>query len=140
MVDVTLPPPSNPSPWRPRVIRIKAIILRKGVIGAALGALFVAYGLSEALIDYAQRRCNSPIGRLAVRLKLDVYYSNCKCMTPSLDFSDACNSMYIPVVTELDQASRNTHSRFRPYAFPIRWEDAKAGREKSDARKVVVMA
>jgi hypothetical protein len=41
---------------------------------------------------------DSPIGKLAVRLKLDSYYSNCKCMTHSLDFSDPCNSMYLGIL------------------------------------------
>jgi hypothetical protein len=43
-------------------------------------------------------RCETPIGRWAVRLKLDSYYSNCQCMKHSLDFSDACNSMYLPLL------------------------------------------
>ena len=36
-------------------------------------------------------RCKTPLGRLAVQLKLDSYYSSCQCMKPSLDFSDPCN-------------------------------------------------
>lgn len=37
-------------------------------------------------------RCKTPLGRLAVELKLDTYYSSCQCMKPgSLDFSDPCN-------------------------------------------------
>jgi hypothetical protein len=36
-------------------------------------------------------RCETPLGRLAVELKLDSYYSNCQCMKPSLDFRDVCN-------------------------------------------------
>jgi hypothetical protein len=36
-------------------------------------------------------RCKTPLGRLAVELKLDQYYSSCQCMKPSLDFSDPCN-------------------------------------------------
>jgi hypothetical protein len=46
----------------------------------------------------AKDRCQTIIGRLAVRLKLDTYYSNCQCMKHSLDFSDACNSMYITLI------------------------------------------
>jgi hypothetical protein len=46
----------------------------------------------------AKDRCQTTIGRLAVRLKLDTYYSNCQCMKHSLDFSDACNSMYLPLL------------------------------------------
>jgi len=46
----------------------------------------------------AKDRCETIIGRLAVRLKMDSYFSNCQCMKPSLDFSDACNSMYLPLL------------------------------------------
>jgi hypothetical protein len=95
MVDVPLPPPSKPAIW-PGRFKVRAILLNKAVVGAALGALFLAFGLSEALTDYAQRRCDSPIGKLAVRMKLDMYYSNCKCMTHAMDFRDGCNSMLIP--------------------------------------------
>jgi hypothetical protein len=42
----------------------------------------------------AKDRCQTTIGRLAVHMKLDSYYSNCQCMTHSLDFSDACNAIY----------------------------------------------
>src|ERR1700745_1760454 len=94
MVDVPLPPPRKPLVW-PGRLKVRAILLNKAVIGASLGAIFLAYGLSEALVDYAQRRCNSPIGKLAVRMKLDQYYSGCKCIKPALDFSDACNTMYL---------------------------------------------
>jgi hypothetical protein len=93
MVDVPLPP-RRPTIW-PGRLKVRAVLLNKAVIGAALGALFLAFGLSEALTDYAQRRCDSPIGKLAVRMKLDMYYSHCKCMTPEMDLRDGCNSMYI---------------------------------------------
>ena len=43
----------------------------------------------------AKDKCQTTLGRLAVRFNYDWYYSRCQCMTPSLDFSDACNSMYI---------------------------------------------
>jgi len=45
-----------------------------------------------------QDRCETTIGRLAVRFKLDSYFSGCQCMKPSLDFSDSCNSMYLPLL------------------------------------------
>jgi hypothetical protein len=46
----------------------------------------------------AKDRCETAIGRLAVRLKMDSYFSNCQCMKHSLDFSDPCNSMYIQLL------------------------------------------
>lgn len=36
-------------------------------------------------------RCKTPLGRLAVKLKLDTYYSGCQCMKRSLDLRDVCN-------------------------------------------------
>jgi hypothetical protein len=46
----------------------------------------------------AKDRCETIAGRLAVRFKMDSYFSNCQCMKPSLDFSDSCNSMYLPLI------------------------------------------
>jgi hypothetical protein len=46
----------------------------------------------------AEDKCKSPIGRLAVEMKLDYYYSGCKCMKPALDFRDPCNSQYLPLL------------------------------------------
>jgi hypothetical protein len=54
--------------------------------------------MADAIVDYQNQKCDSPIGKLAVRLKYDLYYSNCQCMKHSLDLSDACNSMYIPIM------------------------------------------
>jgi hypothetical protein len=45
-----------------------------------------------------QDRCETIVGRLAVRFKLDSYFSGCQCMKPSMDFSDSCNSMYLPLI------------------------------------------
>jgi hypothetical protein len=40
----------------------------------------------------AKDRCQTTLGRVAVRLKLDSYYSGCRCMQPGvMDFSDPCN-------------------------------------------------
>ena len=46
----------------------------------------------------AMDRCEMIVGRLAVQFKMDSYFSNCQCMKPSLDFSDSCNSMYLPLI------------------------------------------
>jgi hypothetical protein len=45
-----------------------------------------------------KKRCGSPLGRLAVQTKLDMYYSNCRCMKHGVDHSDPCNSAYVPVL------------------------------------------
>jgi hypothetical protein len=54
----------------------------------------LANGVSFASVytQAKERRCDSPLGELAVKLKLDSYYSSCQCMTHTFDFSDACNS------------------------------------------------
>jgi hypothetical protein len=62
-------------------------------------AVFLACGCWVALNEAtAKDRCETALGRLAIRFKLDAYYSNCQCMTHSLDFGDSCNSMYLPLL------------------------------------------
>jgi len=90
MVDVPLPTRWRTSP------RIRPVLLKRAT-GLIL-AFLLALGVSFALTEYMERRCDRPLGKLAVQLKLDAYYSNCKCMTHMLDFSDPCNSMYIPLL------------------------------------------
>jgi hypothetical protein len=59
----------------------------------------LAVGCWTAVAQATEKdQCKTPIGRLAVELTLDQYYSNCHCMKHSLDFSDACNSMYLPLL------------------------------------------
>jgi hypothetical protein len=60
---------------------------------------FLAWGCWAAVNEAtAKENCETTLGRLAVRFKLDSYFSNCQCMKPSLDFSDSCNSMYLPLL------------------------------------------
>ncbi len=88
MADIAL------SPDRPiKPLRISQAKLSLLAFLLVLGATFAC-----VLAEYMERRCDSPLGKLAVQLKLDAYYSNCKCMTHMLDFSDPCNSMYIPLL------------------------------------------
>lgn len=93
MVDVALPQTDRPSRWRAGP-SIRPVLLKRAYW--LLVAFLLALGWSAVLVEAAQRRCDSHFGKLMVRLKLDAYYSNCQCMTHSLDFSDACNSMYLP--------------------------------------------
>ena len=98
MLDVTLPRPNLPSRWRPGP-RLTAIIQIRAA--SLVVAFLLALGWSAASITHAQfteKRCDSFVGKLAVRLKLDRFYSNCQCVTHSLDFSDACNSAYISIL------------------------------------------
>jgi hypothetical protein len=70
----------------------------KGLRWLLLCLLLACGSLVAANEATKKDRCETIVGRLAVRWKLDSYYSNCQCMKPSLDFSDACNSMYLPLV------------------------------------------
>jgi hypothetical protein len=62
-------------------------------------AVFLACGCWAAVNEATEKdKCETTLGRLAVPFKLNAYYSNCHCMTHSLDFSDSCNSMYLPLL------------------------------------------
>jgi hypothetical protein len=72
--------------------RITGVLLQRAR-GLVL-AFLLALGVSFALAETAKDKCDNVVGRLAVKLKLDSHYSGCRCMKPSMDFSDPCNSMY----------------------------------------------
>jgi hypothetical protein len=95
MADISFPGHDTVTRWRGR-IRVTPVLLQRGrgLLLAFLLALGVSFVLSEATKD----RCDNVLGRLAVRFKLDSYYSNSQCMTHALDFSDPCNSMYLPML------------------------------------------
>jgi hypothetical protein len=64
-----------------------------------LAAILIASACWVAVNEATEKdKCKTTFGRLAVHFKLDSYFSNCQCMTHSLDFSDACNSMYLPLL------------------------------------------
>ena len=64
-----------------------------------LALVLIAAGCWVAVDEAtAKDKCQTRLGRWAVHFKLDSYYSNCRCMKHSLDFSDSCNSMYIPLL------------------------------------------
>jgi hypothetical protein len=95
MTDVAIP--DGFAKWRiPNSRKFAGIALRTA---AAVFFLF-SFGLiaSAVATDIKDRRCEGPIGRLAVALKLDVYYSHCRCVKPSFDFRDACNSKFLPML------------------------------------------
>jgi hypothetical protein len=73
-------------------VSVKALKQARWKLGLLL--LFTAF-LIVANEATTQDKCQTRVGRLAVRWKLDSYYSGCKCMKHSLDFSDRCNSMYV---------------------------------------------
>jgi hypothetical protein len=64
----------------------------------AMLTVALSWSAAQVLTDVLQRKCDNPVARVAVKMKWDQYYSGCKCMKPALDFSDPCNSMYIPAV------------------------------------------
>jgi hypothetical protein len=85
MVEATLPRPSRFFP-------------SKRVAAALLVAFLIALNWSAVRDEIAKNRCDTVLGKLSTRLKLDFYFSHCQCMTHSLDFSDPCNSMYVSII------------------------------------------
>jgi hypothetical protein len=58
-----------------------------------LALVLISSGCWIAVNEASEKdKCQTTFGRMAVRLKLDSYYSGCRCMKPgTLDFSDPCN-------------------------------------------------
>jgi hypothetical protein len=93
---VDMPISDLPSKWLPNAPTGFAALRRMRWL---LAAILISAGCWVAVNEAtAKDKCQTTFGRLAVRFKLDSYYSNCQCMTHSLDFSDSCNSMYIPLI------------------------------------------
>jgi len=63
-----------------------------------LGAILLVFGVCIAAEIVSNNRCDTRLAKILVAAKLDRYFSNCQCMKPSLDFSDACNSMYLVLI------------------------------------------
>ena len=98
MADIPFSGSGTRSRWRlgPRMSSVR---IARGLV--LLLAFLLALGWSGVLSlasEASQRRCDTPVAKLAVKYKLDTYYSGCRCMEHKLDFSDPCNSMYIPMV------------------------------------------
>jgi hypothetical protein len=91
MADVTI----SDDPPRIGLITVNRLRLAQRLLVAAFLAVGSWAAVNEATVE---NRCETTLGRAAVRFKLDSYYSNCQCMTRSLDFSDACNSGYVPLL------------------------------------------
>jgi hypothetical protein len=77
---------------------IPAILAPLWLVQALLIAVLVAIVCCAAINATKENRCKGVFGRLTVQLKLDSYFSNCRCVKPSLDFRDACNSGYIAII------------------------------------------
>ena len=80
--------------------RLRAPTTAFQLIGFQLLLLSIlACGCWAAVDGFAAKdRCQTTLGRLAVQLKLDSYYSGCRCMHPSLDFRDPCNGVAVGVI------------------------------------------
>lgn len=93
MVDMPVDRPAELEPRQKTSARFLELFQR------ALLAILVGLGAWAAVSEVVvEDRCKTRLGKLSVQLKLDSYYSGCKCMKHSLDFSDPCNSMYIPML------------------------------------------
>jgi hypothetical protein len=62
----------------------------------ALVLIAIAVCIAAEIVSH--NRCDTRLARILVAMKLHSYFSNCKCMKHSLDFSDACNSGYLPLL------------------------------------------
>jgi hypothetical protein len=99
MADITIPGLGvRPSRWRTDWTRFGLLLTKRRWL--LLFTMLFALGWSavEVRSEYLQKRCDSPLGRLAVKARLDLYYSNCRCMKHALDFRDPCNSIYFPLL------------------------------------------
>jgi hypothetical protein len=89
MVDIPLP--DLPSKWRRAPTTASALKQAQWLLTIPL----ISSGCWVAVNEATKKdNCQTTLGRLAVKFKLDSYYSNCQCMKPSLGFTDSCNSMY----------------------------------------------
>jgi hypothetical protein len=71
---------------------------RLTLLRALVGTVLFAFSVCIAAAIVSNNRCDTRLAKILVATKLDSYFSNCQCMKPALDFSDACNSMYLPLL------------------------------------------
>ena len=99
MADITVPGfGTRRSRWRTDWTRVGVLLTQRRWLLLFTMLFALGWIAAEVRSEYLQKRCDSPLGRLAVKAKLDLYYSNCHCMKHALDFSDPCNSMYPPML------------------------------------------
>jgi hypothetical protein len=86
---VDMPISDQPKTWRPSVPAM-AIALKQARL--LLAVVLISSGCWIAVNEASEKhKCQTTLGRLAVRLKLDSRYSGCRCVKPMMDFSDSCN-------------------------------------------------
>jgi len=87
---VDMPISDTPTTWRPRAPTTAPALKQARLL---LALVLISSGCWIAVNEISEKdKCQTTFGRMAVRLKLDSYYSGCRCMTPGvLDFSDPCN-------------------------------------------------
>ena len=88
LMDVAMADISADLPWRRPPARAYHRLTAYQLLVLAILAVGCWVAVAEITI---KDRCKTPLGRLAVELKLDTYYSSCQCMKPALDFRDPCN-------------------------------------------------
>jgi hypothetical protein len=87
---VDMPISDTPTTWRPRAPTTAAALKQARLL---LALVLISSGCWIAVNEASEKdKCQTTLGRTAVRLKLDSYYSRCQCTKPGvLDFSDPCN-------------------------------------------------
>jgi hypothetical protein len=92
MVDMPLPDLQAKGRWYPPVTAFALKHARW-----LLTLLLVSSACSIAVNEMSEKdKCQTTFGRLAVKLKLDSYYSGCECMKLTADLTDVCNLVLVP--------------------------------------------
>jgi hypothetical protein len=89
MVDITLPRPAV----GPRITPHDLLL-----VWALLVAFLIALNWSAVLTQTAQRSCDTTTGGFSNGFSSGYETLRCRCQPPSLDFTDPCNSIYIPIL------------------------------------------
>jgi hypothetical protein len=88
MVDISLPGLPSRGQLITRASLAKAIALLSGLLLA----------LSWSAVDNERLRCEFKQGGFSGAFNSAFDRGSCKCKQPKLDFSDPCNSMYLPML------------------------------------------
>jgi len=86
------------TPLRGTIVVPQSNWARLTLLRVLIGAIVIAFGVCIAAEIVSNNRCDTRLAKILVAVKLDSYFSNCQCMKPTMDFSDACNYMNLPLL------------------------------------------
>jgi hypothetical protein len=93
MADITLPRPGVPSRWPAGWLITPLLTVFTALL---LQSILIALNWSAVMTD-TDRSCDTR-DSFSSGFNSDFDISRCVCKTPSLDFRDSCNSMYLPLL------------------------------------------